>query len=169
MCFGCFSVCFVKPKNIVFGLFRFFRPVRNNRNKQNFVETNRKILQKTFSIRGSSKPLLFFSVWTKPNRNSICFGCFLVCFSRNQQIFFRFVSMLWTSIETTETNRTYGVGNKKGWYFNKFAAVSVGLLFFSVVSKHQNSLFQYLSETNVLVRIVPKLVSVLVSVVSIWN
>ncbi len=33
---------------------------RNNQNKQNFVETNRKNLHKTFSIRGSSKSLIFF-------------------------------------------------------------------------------------------------------------
>ncbi len=47
--------------------------------------------------------------------------------------------------------------------------VSVGLLFVSVHSKHQNSLFRYRSETtetNNLFRIVPKLVSVPVSVVS---
>jgi hypothetical protein len=47
---------------------------RNNRNKQNFLETNRKNLQKTFSLRGSSKPVIFFfffSVRTETNRNSI--------------------------------------------------------------------------------------------------
>ncbi len=57
--------------------------------------------------------------------------------------FFQFVLMFRTGIETTETNRTYDMGNKKVWYFNKFAAVSVGLLFVLVVSKHRNSLFQY--------------------------
>jgi hypothetical protein len=51
ICFGCFSVCFAKPKNIIsvcFGLFRFVLvcfgvsdQYRNNRNKQNFLETNR--------------------------------------------------------------------------------------------------------------------------------
>ncbi len=34
-------------------------------------------------------------------------------------------------------------GIKKGWYFNKFSAVSVGTLFVSVVSKHRNFLFWY--------------------------
>jgi hypothetical protein len=49
---------------------------------------------------------------------------------------------------------------------------SVGLLFVSVQSKHRNSLFRYRSETtetNVLFRIVPKLVLVPVSVVSNRN
>jgi hypothetical protein len=46
-------------------------------------------------------------------------------------------------METTETNRSYGIGNEKGLHFNKFAVVSVGLLFVSVVLKHRNSLFRY--------------------------
>ncbi len=53
-----------------------------------------------------------------------------------------------------------------------YQTVSVGLLFVSVQSKHRNSLFRYRSETtetNVLFRIVPKLVSVPVSVVSNRN
>ncbi len=74
----------------------FFRFVsdryRNNRNKQNLVETNRKNLQKMFSIRGSSKPLIFFlgSNQNKPKLNlfwlffSLVFRktkkFFLVCF-----------------------------------------------------------------------------------------
>jgi hypothetical protein len=58
---------------------------QNTRNKPNFVETNRKNLQKMFSVRGSSKQLIFFSVRTETSWNSICFGCFWVCFSRNQQ------------------------------------------------------------------------------------
>ncbi len=77
---------------------------RNNQNKQNFLETNRKNLQKMFSIRGPPNRWFFFSVWTKTNRNSICFGCFLVCFGS-------FVSMFRTGVKTTETNKTYGMGN----------------------------------------------------------
>ncbi len=69
-----FSVCF-----------GFSDRYQNNRNKQNFVETNRKNLQKLFS------------------------NVFRIAFSRNQKNFFsRFVSMFRTSIET---NRTYGLGN----------------------------------------------------------
>ncbi len=39
ICFGCVSVCFVKPKTKNFGLFRS-NLYRNNRNKQNCFETN---------------------------------------------------------------------------------------------------------------------------------
>ncbi len=89
-----------KPKlnlfRLFFGLFRetkkhFFRFVSVFRTG---IETNRKNLQKMFSIRGSSKPLIFFSVRTETNQNSICFGCFSVCFFTKPQIFFfRFVSV----------------------------------------------------------------------------
>jgi hypothetical protein len=121
-----FSVCF--------GVLDLYQ---NNRNKQNFLETNRKTLQKPFSIRRSSKPLILF-LGPNWNRNSVCLGCFSVCFYTKPKNFFcRFVSMFRTGIETTETNRTYGM--KKGWYFNKFAAVSVCLLFASVFLKHRNS------------------------------
>ncbi len=58
------------------------------------------------------------------------------------------------------------------FHFHLFRFVLVDLLFVSVQSKHRNSLFWYRSETtetNVLFRIVPKLVSVPVSVVSNRN
>ncbi len=55
----------------------------------------------------SSKQSNFFSVRTEANRNSICFGCFSVCFAKAKNIFFRFVSVFRTSIETTETNRIF--------------------------------------------------------------
>ncbi len=57
-------------------------------------------------------------------------------------------------------------------HFCLFRFVSVDLLLVSVQSKHRNSLFRYRSETietKVLFRIVPKLVSVPVSVVSNRN
>ncbi len=59
-----------------------------------------------------------------------------------------------------------------GEKYAPYQTVSVGFLFVSVQSKHRNSLFWYRSETtetNVLFRIVPKLVSVPVSVVSNQN
>jgi hypothetical protein len=123
-----------KPKldlfRLFFGLFcetkkHFFRFVlvcfsvsdryRNNRNKQSFLETNRKNLQKTFSIRGSAKKLIFFlgSNRKKPKLN--LFSCFSVCYFTKPQYFFfglfRFVSMFQTGIETTKTNRNNGMGN----------------------------------------------------------
>jgi hypothetical protein len=52
----------------------------------------------------------FFSVQTETNRNSICFGCFSVCFAKPKKKFFglfRFVSVFRTGIKTTETNKTF--------------------------------------------------------------
>ncbi len=67
ICFGCFSVCFAKPK-LFFCLFRFVLVFRTGIET---TKTNRKKLQKTFSIRGSSKPLIFFlgSNQNKPKLN----------------------------------------------------------------------------------------------------
>jgi hypothetical protein len=51
---------------------------------------------------------IFVSVQT--NRNSICFGCFSICFAKPKNFFlglFRFVSVFRTSIKTTETNRIF--------------------------------------------------------------
>ncbi len=82
ICFGCFSVCFAKPKNIFFGLFWFFGPILK---QTEFCRKNQKNLQKMFSY------------------------VFRIAFSRNQKkIFPPFVSMFRTGIET---NRTYGLGN----------------------------------------------------------
>jgi hypothetical protein len=116
--------------SLFFGLFcetqkNFFRFVsvfrtgvettETNRILSKQTKTNRKNLQKMFSIRGSSKPFFFFSVRTKTNRNLICLGCFSVCFFAKPKHFFgglfRFFKMFRTSIETTETNRIYGMGN----------------------------------------------------------
>ncbi len=59
---------------------------------------------------------IFFSVRTETNRNSICFGCFSVCFAKQKNFFFglfRFVSVFRTSIETTETNRIFSKQTEK--------------------------------------------------------
>ncbi len=68
-----FSVCF--------GLFRCFGPVSKQPKQTEFSRNKpkqtKKIPKKTLSIRGYSKPLIFF---LGLNRNSICFGCFSVCF-----------------------------------------------------------------------------------------
>ncbi len=102
------------PKKIFPVCFSLFRTgietIKTNRIFLKQTETkNPKNFQKTFSIRGSWKPLIFFSVQTETNRNSIC--CFSVCFFAKPKNFFRFVSMFRTGIETTKTNRTYGMGN----------------------------------------------------------
>jgi type IV secretory pathway VirB3-like protein len=54
-------------------------------------------------------------------------------------------------------------------FFRFFRFVSVVFCFVSVEPKHRNTLFRYRTETNSLFRIVSKLVSVPVSVVSNRN
>jgi hypothetical protein len=66
----------------------------------------------------------------------------------------------------TETTRNNTKFYDKIPKYALYQTVSVGLLFVSVQSKHRNCLFWYRSETtetNILFRIVPKLVSVSVS------
>ncbi len=124
-----------KPKlnlfRLLFGLFRetkkhFFRFVSvcfgvsvqsKQPNKQNFFKINRKHLQKSFSFRGSSKPLFFF---LGSNRNKLKLNLFRLFFGllfcktqKNFSGLFWFVSMFRTGIKTTKTNRTYGMGNLK--------------------------------------------------------
>jgi hypothetical protein len=89
ICFGCFSVCFVKPKNIFFGLFRCFGSVSKQPKQTQLCRNKPKNIQKTFYIRGvlETDNIFFFSVRTETNRKSICFVCFSVCFLQNQIIF----------------------------------------------------------------------------------
>jgi hypothetical protein len=96
-----FSVCFdILDRN------------RNNQKKQNFVETNRKNLQKTFPIRGSSKPLIcFLSLNRNKPKLSLFWLFFGLLFRETKNFVFQFVSMFQTGIETTDTNSTYGMGN----------------------------------------------------------
>jgi hypothetical protein len=102
-----FSVCF--------GLFRCFGLVSKQLKQKNFCQNRQKKSPKNFSIRGSMKLLIFFlgSNRNKPKLN--LFWLFLGLFScETPKIFFRFVSMFRTGIETTKTNRTYSMGNEKG-------------------------------------------------------
>jgi hypothetical protein len=121
ICFSCFSICFAKPKNIFFGLFRFvsvfltgIETTEKNRTLSKETETNRKSLKKRFLLGGCRNSSFFFSGsnWNKPKLN--LFLLFSVCFLRNQHIFFGlflFVLAFWTRIETTKTNRAFGMGN----------------------------------------------------------
>jgi hypothetical protein len=62
--FGCFPVCFAKPKKHFFGLFRYFRLVSKQPNKQNFLKTNRnkpKKSPKHVLYKGVLETVNFFS------------------------------------------------------------------------------------------------------------
>jgi hypothetical protein len=84
ICFGCFSVCFAKPKNIFFsvclGLFRCFELVTKQPKQTEFSRNKPKKSQKNLGVLEN---VHFSLVRTEKNLNLICFGCFLVCFSRN--------------------------------------------------------------------------------------
>ncbi len=88
--FRLFLICFAKPKYIFSVCFGVSDQYQNNRNKQNFFETNRKNRQKTLSIKVSSKQLIFFG----------CFVCFSVCFAKPKRKCW-FISVFRTGIETT--------------------------------------------------------------------
>jgi amino acid permease len=122
------------------------------------TETNRTVSKQT-------KTTLNFLKNTKICSLSNCFGWASVCVSVH----------LFFSIEAkqpTKTNRNNPKFSKKIPKYAFYQTVLVALLFVSVQSKHRNSLFWCRSETtktNGLFRIVPKLVSVPVSVVSNQN
>jgi hypothetical protein len=102
---------------------------------------------------------------------SNCFGWSSVCFGSIN------IETLCFGIEVKQSRQTISKQTKTNWKKTKIfckkyqsmlpnKTVLVGLLFVSVQSKHRNSLFRYRSkttETNVLFRIVPKLVLVSVS------
>ncbi len=100
-----------------------------------------------------------FSVRTETRPVSVVFQ--FVSWNKGKK--FQSVSMFWTYLETSL------IFLQKTPKYALYQTVSVAFLFVSVQSRHRNSLFRYRSKTtekNILFRIVPKLVSVLVSVVS---
>ncbi len=112
---------------LFFGLFRetkkrCFRLVSVFRTGIETTEANRvlskqtdKIFKKHSLLGGSRNRDFFFAVRTETNQNSICFGCFSFDFFAKPTNFFfglfLFVLMFRTGVETTETNRTYSMGN----------------------------------------------------------
>jgi hypothetical protein len=88
----------------------------SNCGKLDTGDTTLAALEAVVTARVSLKQSNFFSVRTETNRNSICFGCFLVCFAKPKNLFFGsfwFVSVFRTGIETTETNRIFSKQTKK--------------------------------------------------------
>ncbi len=71
ICFGCFSVCFAKPKKIFSVCFGVSDRYRNNQNKHNFFETNQNNLQKNVLYEGVLETVIFFlaSNQNKPKLN----------------------------------------------------------------------------------------------------
>jgi hypothetical protein len=92
ICFACFSVCFAKPKNIFFGLFRFvsvFRTsIETTKTNRIFSKQTKKISKKVLYEGVLETVIFFFSIRTETNRNSIFFGCFSVCFFAKPRNFF---------------------------------------------------------------------------------
>ncbi len=105
-----------RNKKHFFGLFRFLSVFRigieTTETNKTLSKQTEKISQKRSLLGGPQNCSCFFLVQTETNRNSICFCCISVCFfSKPPKKFFRFVSVLRTGIETTKTNRNYGMGN----------------------------------------------------------
>jgi hypothetical protein len=73
ICFDCFSVCFAKPKNIFFGLFRCFGLILKQPKQTQLCRNKPNNLQKKFILGGPRNSKFFF---LGSNRNSVCFGCF---------------------------------------------------------------------------------------------
>ncbi len=162
VCFGLFR----RPKTKNFGSFRCFESIyRNNWNKQNCLETNRN------NPKFSEKYQNMLSI--KLFRLVFC----LFRFNRNIKTFSFSIEpkqLKKTVLKQIKTKRNNPKFCEKIPKYALYHTVSVALLFVfvSVQSKHPNSLFQYrteTTETDVLFRIVPKLVSVRVSVVSNRN
>jgi hypothetical protein len=72
------------------GLFRCFGPVSKQPKKNRTFSKQTEKISKKRSLLGCPRNNYFFSVWTKTNRNSICFGCFSVCFEKPTKFFLGF-------------------------------------------------------------------------------
>ncbi len=99
-----FSVCF--------GLFRCFGPVSKQPKQTEFSRNKPKQTEKSPKNLGVLETVNFFSRFEpKQTETQSVLVCF---FGKPKKIFFglfQFVLMFRTSFETTETNRTYGMGN----------------------------------------------------------
>jgi hypothetical protein len=180
-----FRVCFVKPKRKKFGLFWCFEPISKQPKQTDLLRNKPKQTETTLNFL---KNFQIYSLFNCLGGSSVCFGSIeSLCFGIEAKQPKQTVSKQTEKLKKTKKpkksekkprkkskknrkNSTFSV--KKITKYAPYQTVSVGLLFVSVQTKHRNSLFQYRSETtktNVLFRIVPKLVSVPVSVVSNRN
>jgi hypothetical protein len=172
ICFSCFSVCFAKPKNffpVCFGVSERYRNNQKTKTNRTFSKQTKKISKKLYFGCPLNNYFFFGSNQNKPKLNlfRLFFG---VCGSQKRNLGGLFRCFGLVSKQTKPTKlMVWGI---KRFIFKQICCCFSWPFFVSVVLKHRNSLFQYESETtetNVLFRIVLKLVSVPVLVVSIRN
>ncbi len=138
LCFGCVSICFVKPKTTNFCLFRLVSVFRTY---IEITETNRTNSKKT-------ETTLNFLKNTKICSLSNCFHW--------SSVLFRFNRNIETLYRNNRNKLFQNKPNKPGKpkfsekipKYAPYQTVSVSLLFVSVQSKHRNSLFRNRSETT---------------------
>ncbi len=86
----------------------FWTGIKTTETNRIFSKQTEKSL-KNVLYQGVLEPVNFFSrLKPKLNLFRLFFG---LLFRETKNFFFRFVTMFWTGIETTETNRTYGMRN----------------------------------------------------------
>ncbi len=144
----------------------YIETTQTNRTVTNQTESNPKFSEKYQNMLSKKKLFRLVFCLFRFNRNikTRCFGLEFEttetnCFETNQN-----------KLKQTETTRNNTKFYEKIPIYALYKTVSVDLLFVSVQSKYQNSLFRFRSETtetNILFRIVLKLVSVPDS--AVWN
>ncbi len=105
-----FQLVFPKPKYIFFGLFRCFGLVSKQPKQTELCRNKAKKSPKNVLYQGVLKTVNFL-VWNRNKPKLNLFWLFFGLFFRETNTFFRFVLVFRNGIETTETNRTYGMGN----------------------------------------------------------
>ncbi len=142
---------------VCFGLFWCFEPISKQLMQREVFRNKPKQTETTLNFPKNTKICSLSNCWS-----SVCFGSI--------ETSNLYVSVYTKTTEQTKTNWNNPKFSEKRPKYALYHTVSVALLFVSV--KHWNSLFWYrteTTETKVLFRIVPKLVSVTVLVVLNWN
>jgi hypothetical protein len=146
----------VKPKTKNVGLFWCFEPISKQSKQTELFRNKPKQTETMLNFHKIPKYALYQTVSAGLlNRNieTLCFG---IEAKQPKQTISK-------QTKTNSKNQKTPKFPEKIPKYTSYQTVSVGLLFVSVQSKHRKSLFRYRSETtktNVLFRIVSKLVSV---------
>jgi hypothetical protein len=75
ICFGCVSVCFVKPKTKIFGLFRCFEPISKQPKQTELFRIKPKQTETSLNFLKNAK------IWSLSNLfgwSSVCFGSIII-------------------------------------------------------------------------------------------